>query len=55
MRSLVVLVLFLSNTPLFAGWHDRKAEGWAWYEEKKQPKEEESKPDQVLNATEQMS
>src|ERR1700722_14414353 len=55
MRSLVMLILFLSHHTLFARWHDRKAEGWAWYEEKKQPKKEEPKQDQVLNAAEQMA
>jgi conjugal transfer pilus assembly protein TraF len=34
-KALALSILFLSCS-LDAGWHDRKAEGWAWYEDKPQ-------------------
>ena len=50
----LIFSIFLWNTTLFAGWHDRKAEGWAWYEEKKQPEKEETSHEQPLTSTQQM-
>lgn len=47
-------IIYLCNHNLFAGWHDRKAEGWAWYEEKKQTQQEEVKKEKPLNSTEQI-
>lgn len=55
--KLMQLICFVCcwNVSLFAGWHDRKAEGWAWYEDKKQMEKEEIKPEQIpLNPTEQI-
>lgn len=40
MRKLLVLFL-VWNLQLSAGWLDRKAEGWAWYEEEEQPQQAE--------------
>ncbi|MCH9625622.1 MAG: hypothetical protein S4CHLAM123_07980 [Chlamydiales bacterium] len=34
--SYFIFVLLLGNQSLSAGYHDRRAEGWAWYEDKKQ-------------------
>ena len=50
------LSLFVAN-PLTAGWLDRKAEGWAWYEDKikKINVEEEEKSDQPVSAQEQLA
>ncbi len=50
------LILFVAN-PLTAGWLDRKAEGWAWYEDKikKINVEEEEKSDQPVSAQEQLA
>lgn len=50
----LICFICLWNFTLFAGWHDRKAEGWAWYEEKSQLTQEERKPEQPLTSTEQM-
>lgn len=33
---------FFVNHSLFAKWIDRKAEGWAWYEDKNEPKKEKA-------------
>jgi conjugal transfer pilus assembly protein TraF len=41
MRNLIFALLII-NFPLHAGWLERKAEGWAWYEE-------ESKEECVIN------
>lgn len=50
------LILFVAN-PLTAGWLERKAEGWAWYEDKIKKIEvvEEEKPDQPVSAQEQLA
>ena len=40
-----LLLILLGHATLYAGWHDRKAEGWAWYEDLQKPvKEEAPKP-----------
>lgn len=36
----IVLMIAISLNSLTAGWHDRKAEGWAWYEDRVPPKEQ---------------
>jgi conjugal transfer pilus assembly protein TraF len=43
MLKLVIGSLFtlMLSTSLFAGWHDRRAEGWAWYEEVVKEEEDE--------------
>ena len=40
LKNICTLYL-LSSSLLFAGWHDRKAEGWAWYEDRKEETLEE--------------
>jgi conjugal transfer pilus assembly protein TraF len=43
--KLKIIVLLLLQTPGFAHWIERKAEGWAWYEDqKKTEKEPEQRP-----------
>jgi conjugal transfer pilus assembly protein TraF len=41
------LLSLLCHHNLIAGWHERKAEGWAWYEDCQPPKEE--KPPTAAN------
>jgi len=55
MRQAVVITLLSSS--LHAGWYDRKAEGWHWYEDpaRKTEKKETSAPIQPLPAKEQLS
>ncbi len=43
----LLLVCFILPHLLQAGWHDRRCEGWAYYEEKSVPKEDNEKPIQV--------
>jgi len=54
-RSLSLLFL-LSSLPLNAAWIDRKAEGWAWYEDKEPEKKEEvvGNPVPVVTASERL-
>lgn len=41
-KGFFLLFLFsLVSMETHASWHDRKAEGWAWYEDKKEQKEED--------------
>ncbi len=57
MHSLALMVLLIGKQPLCADWHERKAEGWAWYEERRaleeheEPDQEEEKP---LSSSEQI-
>jgi len=49
MKTLSPLFVFLAlaTSQVLAGWHDRKAEGWAWYEDKSKPHEiEEEAPEE---------
>ena len=39
---LVSSFLMLISQQIFAAWQDRKAEGWAWYEDRKIPQEKEA-------------
>jgi conjugal transfer pilus assembly protein TraF len=43
-RLLFSCLLSLLGTSLYAGWHDRKAEGWAWYEDSQPPEEKTDPP-----------
>ncbi len=56
MNSQILLCLFLllSNSLLFANWHDRKAEGWAWYEERRKHEEEKVLPKTPATPSEQL-
>jgi conjugal transfer pilus assembly protein TraF len=47
----VYLFLFFLTTSysLSAGWHDRRAEGWAWHEDRFPPKEEIPTPEPTQN------
>ncbi len=45
-----LLIQLLLNVPLHAGWLDRKAEGWAWYEEKAKKQKEEPENDEIDSA-----
>jgi conjugal transfer pilus assembly protein TraF len=47
-------ILLMTHTTLWGGWHDRKAEGWAWYEEQKQSKKEETPHEQPSTVIAQM-
>ena len=42
--KLSLLILWMGSSSIWAGWHDRKAEGWAWYEDTKQAKPDEVQP-----------
>ena len=53
--KILFLLFFVSYNPfLFSGWLDRKAEGWAWYEdlEKKEKPEEKQR---ILSPAEELS
>jgi conjugal transfer pilus assembly protein TraF len=43
----LLMLLVLWQFPLSASWLERKAEGWAWYEEEKQKKKEEIAPEEA--------
>lgn len=44
MKHLIWSLAILSLNSLQAGWLERKAEGWAWYEEKEKPEQEKEEP-----------
>jgi len=55
MRLIAICSLILVSASLMAGWHDRKAEGWAWYEDRakekiEEPQEESPVSDEVSDA-----
>lgn len=50
---LCILCLFCIHN-LHAGWHDRKAEGWAWYEDRQRPEEQSKNSDQSATSSEEM-
>jgi len=42
--SIFLLFAISCYSQLFAGWHNRRSEGWAWYEDAKKEKEEREQP-----------
>ncbi len=48
----LTLILSLVSVSLHAGWLDRKAEGWAWYEEKEKNEEEAKVVSKNLSSSE---
>lgn len=44
-----IFFLILSFSQIDAGWHDRKCEGWAWYEDKKEIEEQKPKKEESLS------
>ena len=51
---LSLLILLMGHSAIWAGWHDRRAEGWAWYEDRKAPKEEKPETEQPKSSSNQM-
>jgi len=49
----LLLVMFCIH-PLFADWQDRKAEGWAWYEDRKEEQCQEKEREQSLTESAQI-
>lgn len=52
MKYLICFFIFCTHS-LQAGWLERKAEGWAWYEEKESTKKQEENEPLTLTAIEQ--
>lgn len=55
LQLLFSIILLFQQLPLLASWHDRKAEGWAWYEDKQaevvedEPAEPAKSPGEILD------
>lgn len=47
--ALFTLLGLVMSTSLTAGWHDRKCEGWAWYEDKQEVREQKPKKEERLS------
>lgn len=51
----VLILSFFFFSSLSAGWHDRKCEGWAWYEDKKEIQEHKPTKEENLSKLDQAS
>ena len=51
-RLLIAISTLLFISPLFGGWLERKAEGWAWYEDIEEPEKEYSESDTLIEPQE---
>jgi conjugal transfer pilus assembly protein TraF len=44
----LILATFLLSHICYANWHEKKAEGWAWYEDEKRNERKEEEPKKVV-------